>query len=90
MSYLTHPQSDGPAKLECRTCGTTFVKKRHDQAFCSDKCRSDFHRDRGMQGTVNRLQRVKGGVSVAIRLEGPAGEAALKLALHEIVRIVKL
>jgi len=89
-AVTTRSAAAGEALNACPQCGAVFIRRRPHQEFCAAKCRSAYHADHGIEGTVNRLQRVKGGVSLAIRLEGPAAEAAIKLQLHERVRVVKL
>lgn len=73
----------------CAYCQTLFVPARPQQAFCSTKCRTAFHVDRGATGAVRSVRRIKTGASVVVHLSGPAAEAALQLHLGEEVRIVE-
>lgn len=72
----------------CAQCSLLFQPVRPSQAFCCDKCRMGFHADRGIEGTVFRVQRTKQGASLVIHLKGPAAESALGLAIGELVRVV--
>ena len=43
----------------CAGCGKLFAAKRRWQRFCSDKCRSDWHRrnDKPLSQRVEELER---------------------------------
>lgn len=72
----------------CPQCQSLFAPKRPTQRFCGDRCRKAYHTDRGIQGPVVSVRRLRRGVSVVIHLPAAAAEAALKLELRQLVRIV--
>lgn len=52
--------------VECRNCGESFLLKRKWQAFCSDICRTGFHRremltakDRQIEDLEKEVQRLE-------------------------------
>jgi hypothetical protein len=89
---MTAETRSGGAQGEMRPCGycaALFVPARPQQAFCSTKCRSGHHVDRGATGAVRSVRRIKTGASVVVHLTGPAAESALQLHLGDEVRIVE-
>jgi len=80
------------AQLElrpCAQCATLFMPRRGSQEFCSAKCRQAYHVDRGATGKVSGVRRLVRGVSVVVRLSGPAAEHALGFKLGARVRLVR-
>lgn len=74
----------------CSYCMTAFTPKRRWAAFCSDRCRSSYDEDIGIEGRVRRVSKIKrGGVAVTIHLTGPAAERALHLGIYDYVRVVR-
>jgi len=45
-------------------------------------------RDRGIEGQVVSARRINRGVSLVIHVAGPSAEAALRLKLRDVVRVV--
>lgn len=89
---MTGPMHCEPAQTEmrpCPYCQGMFTPKRRWEAFCSSKCRTAYDVDFGAQGTVASVRKISRGASVVIHLTGPAAERALKLALRDIVRVVR-
>lgn len=83
----TRPQPRQQATAECPQCRSLFAPRRPTQTFCGQKCRSDYHRDRGIEGQVASVRRISRGVSLVIHVAEPA-EAALRLKLRDVVRVV--
>lgn len=83
----------GPTQREtrpCAYCSALFAPKREWEQFCKPGCRRAYDLDFGTRGAVKSVRKLKAGVSVVIHLPGgPAAERALKLALGELVRIVR-
>lgn len=83
-----------PTTCSYEPCGTPFRPKRRTQKFCSGRCRQAHHRAHplgdGPGGKVAGVRRLaRGRVSVVVHFEADDAERALKLALGELVRIVK-
>jgi endogenous inhibitor of DNA gyrase (YacG/DUF329 family) len=77
------------AMRSCPYCETLFAPRRRWEAFCSSKCRLAFDVDRGAQGRVVSVRRLRRGVSVVVHLHGPAAERALNFTPGETVNLVK-
>lgn len=76
------------AEMMCAQCAGAFLQKKPWQSFCSSQCRNDYAVQFGRCGKVRGVRKVKDGVSITVHFQGPAGEAALKLALHQPVTLV--
>ena len=84
----TRSQPHQQATAECPQCRSLFAPRRPTQTFCCDRCRGDYHRDRGIEGRVVSVRRISRGVSLVIHIAGPSAEAALRLKLRDVVRVV--
>lgn len=90
-SITRSAMSSSADQIEARTCvycKALFLPKRLQQLFCTDKCRSSYHIDVGIEGRVASVRRINRGASLVIHLSGPAAEAALGLKLRDKVRVV--
>ena len=76
------------AEKSCKQCQRTFLPNRPSQAFCGSACRVAFHKDHGTTGVVDKVRRIKTGVSITVHLPEACADAALKFRLRDLVRLV--
>jgi hypothetical protein len=73
----------------CPSCGNPFTPRRSWAVFCSSACRTTYDQEHGTEARVAAVRKLKTGVSVVLRLQGPAAERALNLGIGEGVRLVR-
>jgi hypothetical protein len=73
----------------CAYCASLFAPKKAWAAFCSPDCRTSYDIDIGATGRVSSVRKLRNGVSIIVRLSGPAAERALNLTPGDRVRAVR-
>jgi len=69
----THPNALPAAEAPCEGCGKPFARRRRWQRFCSDKCRSDWHR-KDAQPVSERLAELEQRVRELEAMVWPLGK----------------
>jgi len=75
----------------CHHCHKPFAPSRPGHRFCSDRCRSAWHREQSLPGQVTGIRAVKHGWAVTVRYHDlPVGivkGSAVRLETGQIPRL---